>query len=218
MPHRTYHHGDLRNALLAEAATVVESEGVTSLTLREIARRLGVSHAAPTHHFPDKSALLVALGADGFESLAKVLEAPGGDWTPAERFFETAKRYVHFARTRPGHFRVMFGGSLTATLRAFRTGVIGADKVDPRLPECSGRAFQALEAVVAAVLPNAAPDRARKAAFLTWSTVHGCALLVLEGPLPLTLAPPGDDSAVDELIEHAIKAIYASILVPPPVS
>lgn len=208
---RTYHHGDLRNALLAEASALVEAEGVAALTLREIARRLGVSHAAPAHHFPDKTALLIAVGADGFESLALTLEAPAEAPTPAGRFLETGKRYVHFARSRPGHFRVMFGGSLTASLRLARSGTAEAARVDPRLPENSARAYRALEAAVTSVLPAAHSHRSKEAAFLAWSVVHGAALLVLEGPLPPHLAAPGDDAAVDALVERAIADVCASI-------
>lgn len=212
MQSRSYHHGDLRNALLAEAAILVDTEGVAALTLREIARRLGVSHAAPTHHFPDKTALLIALGADGFEALATALEAPTEASTPAERFVEVGMRYVRFARKHPGHFRVMFGGSLTSTLRDFRRGAFEPSHIDVRLPENSGRAYRALENVVMSVLPSPNTEQAKNAAFLAWSVVHGSAVLVLEGPLPPHLAAPGDDGAVDRLVEHSIAAICASIM------
>lgn len=212
MTSRSYHHGDLRNAVLAEAALLVDTDGVAALTLREIARRLGVSHAAPTHHFPDKTALLMALGAEGFEALANTLEAPVTAPSARARFVEVGLRYVHFAQAHPGHFRVMFGGSLTSTLRELRSGRLPPTRGESRLPEHSARAYRALESVVMSLLPEASPETARHAAFLAWSSVHGAALLVLEGPLPPHLAAPGDAKAVERLVLHALSTIADALV------
>jgi AcrR family transcriptional regulator len=97
-----YHHGDLRAALLQEAGKVLEKEGVAGLRLRELARRVGVSHNAPYRHFPDRERVLAALAAEGFEMLGGALEK-----RPRR---EMGEAYVEFALAHPQRFRLMFGG------------------------------------------------------------------------------------------------------------
>jgi AcrR family transcriptional regulator len=98
----TYHHGDLRQAVLQTAGEILEKEGVGVLSLRELARRAGVSHSAPYRHFPDRDSLLTALAAEGFEMLGDALESR------ARR--EMGEAYVEFALAHPERFRLMFGG------------------------------------------------------------------------------------------------------------
>ena len=98
----TYHHGDLRAALLQTAGKVLEKEGRGELSLRELARRAGVSHNAPYRHFPDRDRLLAALAAEGFEMLGDALEK-----RPRR---EMGEAYVEFALAHPQRFRLMFGG------------------------------------------------------------------------------------------------------------
>src|SRR5436190_24145857 len=100
----TYHHGNLRPALLAGAAKILEKEGVTALSLREAARRAGVSHNAPYRHFADRDALLAALAAEGFQMLGEAMRAHDGR--------EMGEAYVRFALAHPERFRLMFGGVL----------------------------------------------------------------------------------------------------------
>src|SRR3954470_20864584 len=100
----TYHHGDLPPALLKAAAKILEKEGLAGLSLRELARRAGVSHNAPYRHFPDRDALLAALATEGFAILGKQLAAPAGQ--------ESAAAYVRFALDHPQRFRLMFGGQI----------------------------------------------------------------------------------------------------------
>ncbi|MEV6629611.1 TetR/AcrR family transcriptional regulator [Actinoplanes sp. NPDC051470] len=101
MTTKPYHHGDLRRALLTEAAVAIEESGVAKLSLRDLARRAGVSHAAPTHHFGDKAGLLTALAVEGYHRLAAELGA-------AESFLDGGVAYVRFAVTHRAHFEVMF--------------------------------------------------------------------------------------------------------------
>jgi len=96
----TYHHGDLRAAMLAAAARLVEDEGVAGLSVREAARRAGVSHNAPYRHFPDRESLLAALAADGLVQLEKALEGRTGR--------ELGEAYVRFALANPRRFQMMF--------------------------------------------------------------------------------------------------------------
>lgn len=98
----TYHHGNLAAAVLEAAGKIVEGEGAGGLSVREAARRAGVSHNAPYRHFPDREALLAALAADGFERLAKALKNRSGR--------EMADAYVRFALEHPQRFRLMFSG------------------------------------------------------------------------------------------------------------
>ncbi len=199
---RPYHHGDLRKALLDEAARVIEVEGVGALTLRELARRLAVSHAAPTNHFADKDALLVELAAQGFEELASSLDAARRGRTPAAALRDIARAYVAFARRMPGHYRVMFG-------RGFSQKV-----TSPRLEEQGQRAYEVLVRTVVAALPPAharSPRRVREASFLAWSVVHGAAMLILDAPLPPELAASSDDQTMAALVDHATASVAAII-------
>ena len=161
----TYHHGDLRRALLEAAASAIEESGVTALSLRDLARRAGVSHAAPAHHFGDKAGLLTALAAEGYGLLADALEA-------ADNFLETGVAYVRFAVGHRAHFEVMFSPAIY-------------NRADPVLVEARDRS----EAVLyrsAEELPDAAadPGAVRDAALAAWSIAHGFATLWLSGSLP----------------------------------
>jgi AcrR family transcriptional regulator len=187
---------------LAEAARLVESDGVAALTLRELSRRLGVSHAAPTNHFSDKDALLAELAAQGFDELAQDLAGAAHARTPSLRLRELGRAYVRFSQRRPGHYRVMFG-------RGF------SKEPQPRLAEAGARAFSILQqAVIAAMPPGRArsPQRVREASFLAWSVVHGAAMLILDGPLVPHLAASSEDASVlAELIDHVTTCVSAAI-------
>src|ERR1700746_2260366 len=106
MTRPTYHHGDLRAAILTEAASLVDERGADRVSLRELAREAGVSHAAPAHHFTDRRGLFTALAAEGFALLAKALTDARPD------FIDAALAYVRCAIEHPGHYAVMFDRSL----------------------------------------------------------------------------------------------------------
>jgi AcrR family transcriptional regulator len=201
-PSRPYHHGDLRRAYVAEAARIVETEGVSALALREIARRLGVSHAASKNHFPDKTALLAELAADGFEELAAELEAVKPSKSPLTHLRESGRAYVRFALRRPGFFRVMFAPGA------------GGRPTTQRLGEAGARAFDILQRRVCAAMPPArrrSPDRVREAVFLAWSVVHGAAMLILDGPLIPHVIPAAGGPVVDALIDTSTEAVARAI-------
>ena len=116
----TYHHGDLRSAMLTAAARLVEDEGVSGLSVREAARRAGVSHNAPYRHFPDRESLLAALAADGLAQLEKALEGRSGR--------ELGEAYVRFALTNPRRFQMMFAmGRGGAMYERFAQAFAGPD-------------------------------------------------------------------------------------------
>jgi AcrR family transcriptional regulator len=153
----TYHHGDLRVAVLAAAAEIIEKEGLTGLSVREAARRAGVSHNAPYRHFPDRDALLAALATEGFSQLSKALDNRSGR--------ELGEAYVRFALAHPQRFRLMFGGQLSLD----------------RFPELRTQA-EATHARLTAAFAGLGAE-AKFAAAAAWSLVHGLANLILDGHL-----------------------------------
>ncbi len=156
----SYHHGDLRAAILAEAARLVAERGADGVSLRELARSAGVSHAAPAHHFTDRRGVFTALAAHGFQLLTEALIDARG------RFTDAALAYVRFALEHPGHYRVMFDKSLL-------------DAADPRLAEAEAAAGAELSRGVAGLRdPNARADPAA-AQLAAWSMVHGFSTLWL---------------------------------------
>ncbi|MEV6105401.1 TetR/AcrR family transcriptional regulator [Streptomyces sp. NPDC051940] len=167
MNHRPYHHGDLRRtALEATAEAIKEGGGLAALSLRDVARRAGVSHAAFKNHFGTKPGLLTALAAEGYDLLADAVNAAGDD------LVEAGTAYVRFAVAHPAHFEVMF-----------RPGLYHAD--DPQLTAAQERANQAL---TSALSTSAGETNALAA----WSIVHGFANLWLSDALPPGLdADPG---------------------------
>ena len=175
---RPYHHGDLRAALIAAAREIVESDGMEAASLREAARRAGVSQAAPYHHFADKEALLAAVAEQGFEELtvAMTSQAPAAE-TDMARFDATGVGYVCFAAANPGLFRLMFGRPLAQ----------GASSA------AATRAYEVLERGVRSVLPKeAGAQDVALASLRAWSIVHGLAKLILE-----TGIKPSDYGAPD---------------------
>ena len=171
---RPYHHGDLRRALLEAALQAIAEAGPAAVSLRDLARRTGVSHAAPAHHFGDKAGLLTAVAADGFRRLAATL---GEARQASGSFLEVGVAYVHFAVTHRAQFEVMFRPEL------YRTD-------DPELVRAreQARALLYPPAAEAANTPDSGGDL--RAAVAAWSLVHGLATLWLDHNLPPQL---GDD-------------------------
>jgi AcrR family transcriptional regulator len=156
----TYHHGDLPGALLRAAGKMLEKEGLAGLSLREVARRAGVSHNAPYRHFPDREALLAGLAEEGFAMLGTELRKKPGR--------EMGEAYVRFALEHPQRFRLMFGGQLTLE----------------RHQGLKSAARQAYEALVSAFRGQGGIADPEKAAAAAWSLVHGLAHLLLDGHFP----------------------------------
>jgi AcrR family transcriptional regulator len=163
----TYHHGDLRAALLAAAAAEIERIGYESLSLRELAVSLGVSRAAPYRHFADRRALLAALAAGGFDELAAIYrKAAVTGKTPQLRLAASGRAYLAFAEQRPQLFRLMFASDLFNTV-----------PLDPALTTAAGDCYQVFEGLVAATL-DTPDDRAIKAVTVAlMSSTYGFALL-----------------------------------------
>jgi AcrR family transcriptional regulator len=179
-PRGTYHHGDLRAAILTEAARLVAERGADGLSLRELARAAGVSHAAPAHHFTDRRGLFTALAAEGYRMLAAALTAA------RPRFLDAALAYVRFAIGHPGHYAVMFNTALL-------------DGTDPELSAARAASGAELSRGVGTLVdPNATIDPAG-AALAAWSLVHGFSMLWLNDAVPAEVAAGGAMPAVERI-------------------
>ena len=165
----SYHHGDLRRAVLDAAAEAIVEFGPSGWSLRELARRAGVSHAAPAHHFGDKKGLLSALAAEGFALLSDAL-AEGGD-----DFIEVGIAYLRFALGHRAHFEVMFQPDL------YRPD-------DPAVVAAQERANDLLVRGVRS--QQGEREGERTTALAAWSLVHGFAALWLTGAISDTDSDP----------------------------
>jgi AcrR family transcriptional regulator len=169
-----YHHGDLRRAVLDAALEVIATDGPSAISLRDLARRAGVSHAAPAHHFKDKAGLLTAIALEGNEMLADSLaEQPAG-------LVDLGVRYVRFALEHPAHFEVMYRPDLY-------------HRKDPALLAARERTGGLLRGTVAAMSEEGRVADADLAQLAAWSAAHGFATLVRGGNLDRTLG--GQDPA-----------------------
>lgn len=160
MSRDSYHHGDLKAVILAKAATLVAERGADGVSLRELARAAGVSHAAPAHHFTDRRGLFTALAAEGWHLLAAALADVRGE------FLDAALAYARFALDHPGHYAVMFDRSL-----------VNPD--DPDLIAAITAAGTELRQGVGTLDDARAVEDPQAAALAAWSLVHGFSLLWL---------------------------------------
>jgi AcrR family transcriptional regulator len=171
---RAYHHGDLRGALVRASLELLAEDGLEGLTLRSVARRVGVSHAAPKNHFGELSGLLEAVAAEGFRRLTEAMEAAVmAAPDPLSKLLEAGVAYVAFARRAPGHFRAMFH-----------------PRLGPRAPgsELEQASTQALGVLVGAMSVAQAAGVVRAGDVLelslaAWSLVHGLGALVVDDHL-----------------------------------
>ena len=180
----TYHHGDLPTALRAATAQLVAEKGTSGFSLREVARRAGVSHAAPAHHFGDAEGMLTSVAAEGFEQLADALEAAGeGIDDAVERLRRAGHAYVAVATRFPGHFAVMM-------------------QSDPTLLHHSVRAYAALQRVIIMIRDQLNPDLDVDAAStFCWASIQG--LVILSPNLDEVADSTGTaSSSLDELIDR----------------
>ncbi len=170
---RPYHHGNLKQALLEAAIQLIAETGPRGFTLREVARRAGVSHNAPYRQFRDRDDLLAAVATDGFDRLTEAMSRSSPRATPINRLRHSGLAYVDFALSWPQHFAAMFDAPW--------------NQLD--YPECAlaaQRCFQTLLGFVhdcqtAHQMPDGDPERL---AYHAWSLVHGIAKLANAGQFP----------------------------------
>lgn len=167
-----YHHGDLPNALRGAAAQVIEERGLGGFSLREVARRAGVSHNAPTHHFGDMRGLLTSLAREGFDALYDATQAAAAQHDePVERLMAIGEAYVELARSHRAHCEVMI-----------RVDVVDMDDAD--LTASALAAYGVLEGCVKDVIESEGLDAdVDTGVWLCWSAMQG--LVVLEPRIKL---------------------------------
>lgn len=187
---RPYHHGDLRAALLAAAEAELAERGVEGFSLRQVARRAGVSHAAPAHHFGDVQGLLTALAAEGFRQFLAAQaarEAQAAD-DPAEQLVAAGLGYVDFALARPALFRLLWQSARP-------------DFCDPDLGGAARAAFQHLVDQVTAAGGRSTADEAA-----AWAVAHGMADLLASGRLEAvgSLSPEARDAMITAVMRRVL--------------
>lgn len=170
-----YHHGDLKQALIEAGLELLKESGAAALTLRKVAKRAGVSHAAPYRHFSDKTALFAAIAIEGFHILEAALRE-AGTTNPVENhaaLVETGLAYVRFATAYPAHMSLMFSGMMQAERQtdALRLAALASlaqvvDVVERSQEVGSVRQGDTFQLAVTA-----------------WSMAHGLAMLAMEGVL-----------------------------------
>jgi AcrR family transcriptional regulator len=185
-----YHHGDLRRAVLDAALEVIAADGPSAISLRDLARRAGVSHAAPAHHFKDKAGLLTAIALEGNEILADSLaEAIAEERT---QLIDLGVRYVRFALEHPAHFEVMYRPDLY-------------HRRDPDLVAARERTGKMLRGTVEAMTEERRMPDARAAQLAAWTVAHGFAHLVRGGNLDRTI---GDQDPA-EVFRSLARAMFS---------
>ena len=199
----TYYGGDLRRDLLDAALELIAKDGPSAVSLRSLARHLGVSHAAPANHFPDKAALFTAIAVEGFTLLARAMadgaSRLGPDASAGQRFRAAGRAYTGFALDHPAHFAVMWQRDLLHQ--------------GPELAAAGDRTFELLLGSVRDIQSEGwAPGRdPQTVAYLAWSVVHGLAALWLGGSLQR--GQRGFDEIAGE-----VGALLGSVLGPRPAS
>jgi AcrR family transcriptional regulator len=180
----------LRSKVLAAAVDIIDKEGVGSLSMREVARRAGVSHQAPYHYFADRADILASIAEEGFTTLTERFhETLASDREPAQACLSA---YVHVALQFPGHFRVMFRPELCPL------------ELHPHAEAAANKAFEALFQLVRRVAPSdISADDALVWAVTLWSQAHGLATLLVDGPLRRKL--PANMN-----IDHLIDSVGAT--------
>lgn len=181
-------HGDVRRLVLDAALDIITSSGAESLSMREVARRAGVSHQAPYHYFGDRSGIFAAISEEGFSALAGAFRGVQESTISAAKAGFIA--YLDFARSHVGHFRVMF-----------RQDICGVQENEGTAIAASSAFDELLQMVARTIGSSVDPKAAHTFAFTMWSHAHGLATLVIDGPLPQKLLPGVSlDDQIDAVI------------------
>ncbi len=196
-----YHHGDLRRALIDAGLKILEEEGIEALSLRQVARTIGVSQAAPYAHFKDKHAILEAIAKEGFDLLFKYMRRWAGKAQDDPSMLTAyGVAYVSFAVEHPALFKLMFGSELG-------TG----DAAD--VSAATSDAYSLILDISKRLLGDDGTDDDKVSlhAMYAWSSVHGLANLLVDGRLNSQLAAAGNDPAV---LAERMLASTAPIVAP----
>jgi len=167
---KKYHHGSLRDAILEAGMELIRKESISSLSLRKIAKDIGVSHMAPYRHFKDKSELVMALIEEGYKLFNMTLASAISDYDDVTgKFSAMTRAYITFALDREDFYRLIFGNSLSK------------DTYPERLYELSMFAFNLLEDLLKEIYGD---GYNRHDALMKWASLHGLIILYLDGKLP----------------------------------
>jgi AcrR family transcriptional regulator len=187
-PKTAYHHGDLRSALVRAALERLEESGASALSLRAVARRAGVSAAAPYRHYADREALVSAVAAVGYRELAERLAAAHPSPSTPEQLAGVAIAYVQFALERPALFRIMFGEP--------------CDRENDERVAATAAVSLYVRGIVERCFPQANTEALATA---IWALVHGLAFLHLDGKLDAA-----NPTVVAERVTAAIQALLTA--------
>jgi len=185
---RSYHHGDLRRVLVDATLAMVDETGPRGFSLREVARRAGVSHAAPYRHFADRDALLAAVAEDGFRKLAQAIRS-AMDAAPdiVAAFRESGLAYIAFAQAHPAYYRIMFSDAVPVDPLELGQTVPRFASVQAAARDTFQALFDGLTGCQAAGCIR--PGDPKDAAMVAWTMCHGLSLLVIDGHLPQRAIP-----------------------------
>jgi AcrR family transcriptional regulator len=193
---KTYHHGDLKNALIKAGVELLAKDGVGGLSLRKVAGKAGVSHTAPYSHFADKQALIAAISTEGFRQLYERVSLVIEEYKtePSRQLIEVGWAYVQFALDDPGRFKVMF------------SGVLEKEKEYPEFVAESQRNFQLVKMIVEAnqVSGGLRSGPSDLVAMSAWGIIHGFIMLLLEGQISHTVL---EQMSLRELVEFQLGQI-----------
>jgi len=184
---KPYHHRHLRQTVIESALAEIEAVGPTRLSMREIARRAGVSHAAPAHHFGDKQGIFTAIATEGYDLLRSYTDPHLG---APNALLNGGLAYIGFAFRHRAHFEVMFRPDLY-------------DAEDPGLQRARIQSFESLYRAVEQGLGTEQPDRVMGTAIAAWSAVHGFAALALSGNFPPHLTE-NPDSLASQVVDGLV--------------
>ena len=195
----SYHHGDLRNQLLSAGLDIIKTQGISALSLRKLAEKVGVSRTAPYHHFKNKNELLCAIAASGFQVWTTRLNhiQQKDNISEEQRFRQFAKSYVEFALENPDLYDLMFGQPIWKESQNTET-----------LKTEAYPAFQYQREFIKSwqhkgILPETLNDL--RLSQVIWSTLHGIARLVIDGIYLQT----NDSKQIDEMCECAVQVFLA---------
>lgn len=206
MVEKSYHHGDLKNALIQAGIELLAREGVHAFSLRKVAARAGVSHTAPYSHFADKQALIAAISTEGYRKVqarvGAVLAEYGQD--ALQLLARTAWAYAQFALQEPDHFKITF------------SGVVEKEKAYPTLVQAAAETFGLLTQVVSRCQADGVlrPGPLDLTAVALWGAIHGLVTLTLEGQVSHTITESctRQQMLIYALAEMTLVPIPADIL------